>query len=631
MSGFVAIVSCDGSPADSGVLRRLTNFLAFRGPDAQQIWSGGPVGLGHTLLRATREAERERQPMSLDGNVWIVADARLDAREELLDALARETGKGTAVSPDVPDVELILRAYLVWGEDCIEHLLGDFSFVIWNAAKRRLFAARDHFGVRPLFYAKASGALLLSNTLNCLRLHPGISSRLDERFIRDFLLIGIPYDPAITAFVDIARLPPGHTLACIPGEAVSLRRYWTLPIEEPLRYRHASEYVDQFRTLLRAAVFDRLRTDRVSISVSGGLDSPAVAAAACALLGPDSLPNAVRGVTIVFDRTIPDRERHFSGVVARYLGFPVRYIVGEDYPLFAGCDDGSLCYPEPADLALELSSYHRFRLAAEHGRVLLTGEGGDPALSPSLCFYRGLRFPSLLWGVARYVMSQGKTPRLGFRLMFNRWRGRTAAPRPYPAWVQPDFEKRAGLRERWRELNREPAELHPDRPAAYASLNSPFWSFNFNYYEPTVAVGELETRHPLFDVRLMRFFLRLPPLPWCADKELLRAALQGALPEEIVRRPKATLPGNPVDIMLKQPEARWIDYFKTGPELSEYIVRDLIPEVTVPGAGSDRGVDLRPLSLHYWLQHRGRLGYNEFALKESPLGREAIGPTEKNL
>src|SRR6185437_11368703 len=114
---------------------------------------------------------------------------------------------------------------------CVEHLLGDFAFVIWDAPHNRLFAARDHFGVKPLYYAEVAGALVLSNTLNCLRLHPAVSGRLDDRFIRDFLLIGVPYDPAVTAFADIAQLPAARTLTSnlTPGNRcndVQLRRYW---------------------------------------------------------------------------------------------------------------------------------------------------------------------------------------------------------------------------------------------------------------------------------------------------------------------------------------------------------------------------------------------------------------------
>ncbi len=177
MSGIVGMVTLDGSPIDRELLERMTASLAFRGPDAQVTWADGPVGFGHTLLRTTFESEHEQQPCSLDGQVWITADARIDDRANLIDKLAAH---GREASLDVPDVELILHAYHVWGEKCVEHLLGDFAFAIWDGRERRLFCARDHFGVKPFFYAVVGGCFVFSNTLNCVRLHPGVSGRFER-------------------------------------------------------------------------------------------------------------------------------------------------------------------------------------------------------------------------------------------------------------------------------------------------------------------------------------------------------------------------------------------------------------------------------------------------------------------
>src|SRR5579872_4894358 len=149
MSGIVGIVQLDESPVEHRTLQALTDSLAFRGPDAQQIWVDGPVGFGHTLLKTTAESETEHQPFSLDGATWIVADARLDARPDLIAKLESRNGLGAA-----PDVELLLRAYLAWGENCVDHFLGDLAFAIWDAPRKILFCARDHLGVKPFYYAQ---------------------------------------------------------------------------------------------------------------------------------------------------------------------------------------------------------------------------------------------------------------------------------------------------------------------------------------------------------------------------------------------------------------------------------------------------------------------------------------------
>src|SRR5580704_1489654 len=103
VSGFVGVLCLDGAPVDSRLLRGLTDFLAFRGPDAQEMWCHGSVGLGHTLLQTSCEAAPEKQPFQLDGRLWIVADARIDARAELIEKLKSKSNAAYELSPSSPD------------------------------------------------------------------------------------------------------------------------------------------------------------------------------------------------------------------------------------------------------------------------------------------------------------------------------------------------------------------------------------------------------------------------------------------------------------------------------------------------------------------------------------------------
>ena len=118
------------------------------------------------------------------------------------------------------------------------HLLGDFMFAIWDNSRRQLFCARDHLGIKPLFYAHRGNAVVVSNALDCVRLHPAISHELHEPAIADFLLFGVNQDNGTTSFRDIRRLPPAHRIRWSP-DGCRCQRYWTLPIEEPLQLRGA--------------------------------------------------------------------------------------------------------------------------------------------------------------------------------------------------------------------------------------------------------------------------------------------------------------------------------------------------------------------------------------------------------
>src|SRR6267142_1356875 len=120
MSGIVGIINANGAPIDRPLLDRMTRFMACRGPDDHGAWADGHVGLGHAMLLTSSAQPRTREPFSLDGRVWITADARVDDRETLARELDAKIGESAA---SVSDAEVILRAYSVWGDDCVDHLL----------------------------------------------------------------------------------------------------------------------------------------------------------------------------------------------------------------------------------------------------------------------------------------------------------------------------------------------------------------------------------------------------------------------------------------------------------------------------------------------------------------------------
>ena len=164
MSGIVGIINTDGATLQPAMLERLVETIIYRGPDGRHTWLKENCGLGHTLLRTTNDQPRERQPSSLDGEVWISADARVDARRELLKNL-REHGRVPSI--DATDAELLLHAYHAWGRECLKYLIGDFAFIIWDARTREPLLR-----TRPFRHQ----ALLLRANPRCS--HPQQHSRL---------------------------------------------------------------------------------------------------------------------------------------------------------------------------------------------------------------------------------------------------------------------------------------------------------------------------------------------------------------------------------------------------------------------------------------------------------------------
>jgi asparagine synthase (glutamine-hydrolysing) len=623
MSGIVGIINTDGQPVDLRLLERMTGYLAFRGPDAQETWSQGPVGLGHTLLRTVDDTRPDCQPLTLDGQVWIVADARVDGRGELRRKLRSH---GCSDLEEATDAELILHSYLVWGEACVRHLIGDFAFAIWDELRRRLFGARDHFGVKPFFYARVGNCLVFSNTLNCLRMHPDVSDKLNDLAIADFLLFDFNQDLATTTYADINRVPPAHCLTWQDG-VLKKRRYWTLPLEGPLSYARQQDYVDHFTELLAQAVGDRLRTSRIGVFMSGGLDSSTVASHAKAILAAQFSQFDLRAYTIVYNWLIPDEERRFAGLVATHLNIPINFLVADDYKPFKQVESGKICWPEPS---FEVSIGQRIdllKMAQKNCRVILTGEGGDPNFYPSVAYFydmlKNLHFIRLGTEVGRCVLRYGCLPQIGFRAGVKKLLGKLAAPE-YPHWLNKSFASRLDLPARWKELLRKPAPDHPLRPMACKVLLNPAWQFDFETVHDPGATGvPVESRHPLFDVRLITYTFALPPLPWCVDKVMLREAGRGLLPEAVRRRPKAPLAGNPVLLQLRQSQADYFGSLFSSQELKEYVNISQLHSLTEKGSYAKFWSSLRPVSLCYWLKYRRAGNFEKFKNKKllKPMAR----------
>jgi asparagine synthase (glutamine-hydrolysing) len=629
------MVNLDGAPIDRQLLGEMTSFLTFRGPDAHRTWSDGPVGFGHTLLRTTWESEREEQPCSLDGEVWITADARIDDRANLVKKLM---GHGREASLGRPDVELLLHAYHVWGEKCVEHLLGDFAFAIWDGREQRLFCARDHFGIKPFHYALVCGCLVFSNTLSCVRLHPDVSDKLNDLAIADFLLFHVKPDVAATAFADIMRLPPAHTVSCTAA-GVRLERYWMLPVDGNIRYRQQEEYAEHLRDLLRQAVGDRLRARRVGVLMSGGMDSSAVAAVARRLVPAGPEPLELTAFTTVFDSLVPDEERYFAGLAAKALDIPIDFQIADRYRLFDGWDRSELQTPEPYNWPCLLAHHDLLRRVATHGRVVLTGYGADPAMHGSSSYALALLKGGAWGALARDVwqsLARCRLPKVGLRARLRRWVGIGLSKPSMPAWINPDLAARFDLAARCEEANGQPMSKHPRRPEGWFNVTSSLWPFLCEDDDPGVTRVPVEHRHPFFDLRVVTWLLAIPAIPWCDNKEVLRSAMAGLLPLPLRRRPKAACvaqgilsaplgfltprrrgqkaaPGQePIQEIVRLEESAWVDGFEPVPELARYVVRERVPRVFGECDNAEIWTNLRPLCLNHWLHdlHRLKKGGN---------------------
>lgn len=612
MSGITGIFHRNGAPVERALLQSLADFLYYRGPDSSAMWMDESIGLAHALLRTTNESLSEKQPAGLEGRYWIVADARLDSRDELIAELQRSRRK---VGPNSPDSELIVHAYAAWGTPCVDHLRGDFSFSLWDAGYKQLFCARDHFGIKPFYYAQLGELFLFSNTLNCLRLHPAVSSELNEAAIGDFLLFGLNCDNTTTSFCDIQRLPPAHTLT-VSQRGLQIRRFWTPPTDGHIRYAKPEEYIENFLSILEAAVADRLRSDRVGILLSGGLDSSSVAAVAKQVAAKSAQVTDIRGYTSVDESQSPDPEGQFAREVGEFLRIPAKLLPVESIELFEGWDDPQLSLPEPVDNPLFASFFDAKRIISADCRVVLSGEGSDNLMDFQMWPYTGdLRrrgeWRRLMTDTANYLWIR-PFPWRGIRARFLRVIGKEPGVPVFPNWLAADFRKRANLRERWKEWGEHPKLVfeHPILPRAHASLSLPQWTHMFEHENAGVAQQPLEVRYPFLDLRIVNFLLALPPFPWFFHKMILREAMAGRLPESVRMRPKTPLQEDPVALQFRRRGAESINQMPWSHDSDRYIERSAIVVPHDKMNAEPIRNKFRPYCLNIWLQSAGRVRYN---------------------
>ncbi len=563
MAGIAAILNTSNAPIDESILRRMMTDCDGVRPlhGVAQVKVAGSVGFGVVSLPHQEDCDLFA---CLEGRLWAVMSGRLDDRAALCAALGRDE----RLDPRTPDAALVLHAYDKWGDACVEHLLGDFAFCVWDVRAKHLLCGRDHFGVKPLYYARVGGALILSSVLAWIRRHPAVSSNVRDEAVGDFLLFGVHQELSRTTFSDISRVPPAHRITYdFATDSIRATRYWSLDTRDLVRYANPGDYVDRFTELLRVAVTDRLRGAPVSVLMSGGLDSSSIATVAADVLGPEAR-DRVRAFTFVYETWGSDDERRFASLIATSLGIEASRMLVDRYQPFDRWD-GDALPAEPTLEGLSVVMNDMFDLMSAHGHVALTGEGGDPMLFPSsvLGQIRSVPILTLAADVFRACRSR-QFPPFGIRSGMKR---RAAAPESIPGWLASDLLSVFDAGARCREIDARRSIANGARQRAVSDVFDPWWTSTFESLDPGATLRSVELRYPFFDVRLASFILRLPSFPWCLNKHVLRTAMKGRLPEAVRTRPKTPLGASPVAPGAQWSTSRALDLFASTPAIERFV------------------------------------------------------------
>ncbi len=406
MCGICGIVTpSHAPPIDRARLERMRDTLVHRGPDGAGTHIAEQVGLGHRRLSIVDVAHGQQPMHSADSRYTLVYNGEV-FNHPTLSADLKANG---VVYRTTSDTETVLHLYERHGAACVEHLRGMFAIAVWDSTEKSLFLARDRFGIKPLYYVHGSdGTLWFASEIKALIEAGAVRPALNEAAFPDWLANHAPSGND-TLFAGVHRLPPGHTLTWRDG-AINIRRYWDLPTGQGAHAtRPHNELVQEYLERFTESVKLRLMADvPLGMFLSGGIDSSAITAVMSTMVS-----DPIKTFSVAFAEREANEFTYARQVAERYRTDHHEVILGRDeffalIPRLVWHEDEPMAHP--SSVALHAVS----RLAAEHVKVVLTGEGSDETLAgynryrmTALFREFGQQWETFVPGVLRRAVAKG--------------------------------------------------------------------------------------------------------------------------------------------------------------------------------------------------------------------------------
>ncbi len=557
----------EGREASQAELRAMTDAIFHRGPDDEGYLTQPPMGFGFRRLSIV-DLRGGHQPMSNeDGTVWLIFNGEIYNHADLRPDLERRGHRYATRS----DSETLIHLYEEYGDDCVRHLRGMFAFAIWDARKRRLFCVRDRLGIKPFYYAVHDGRLAFASEMKAIFELPGFAPHMNRAALPEFFALGYISSDA-TLYEGVRKLLPGHTLSVDLNSSNPqpvVKRYWDLDITPDNELTSEAEYVARFSELFTESVRLRLMSDvPLGVFLSGGLDSSSIAAVTQSLMRDQQLKTFSVGYA-------EDRysELQYARLVAQHIGAEYNEIIlgPEDFfgslPRLIWHEDEPIVWPSSVSL------HFVSRLARQKVTVVLSGEGGDEIFAGYLKYratlynlrygpaYRRL-VPGMVREAVRSLLESGPLPESARRklrhtflyypeafqkIYFDNWY--SVFPQDTQAKLfTPDLSDEL----RGADAYAGSMAYFPKNGGAdsllsrllYLDIKTYLVELLMKQDQMSMATS-IESRVPFLDHKVVEFAARIPAkhkVRFLAAKYLLRRAMAGKLPSQILNRTKMGFP-----------------------------------------------------------------------------------------
>lgn len=582
------------------ILEQLTDTMTNRGPDASGTWITQHCALGHRRL-SVMDPANGAQPMVRkygDNTFSIVYNGELYNAPELKKELEQRGHKFYTTC----DTEVLLVSYIEWGRACVDRLNGIFAFGVWNSLEQSLYLVRDRLGVKPLFYSYSNGRLLFGSEPKAILSHPDFSAQISGEGLAEIFAVGPARTPGHGVYCNMFELKPGHCMT-VDRSGMQIRAYWKL--ESKPHEDDVDTTAERIHELLKDTVERQLASDvPICTLLSGGLDSSALTTFAANYYREHNM-----GTIHTYSIDYVDNDKHFKANafqpnsdapwiqrMTEFLGTEHHYIEFDTPELVEALKTAVFARDLPGMADVDGSLYLFCREIKKDATVAISGEAADEVFGGYPWFHRSeaLNANTFPWSLATRERVSLLSPEL-------------------VNWVKPEQYVQERYRQALSEVPRlagEDQQQNRMREMSYLNITRFMPTLLDRKDRMSMAVG-LEVRVPFCDHRLVEYVWNIPwEIKTSGDREkgILRRALRGVLPDDVLTRKKSPYPkthnpsylaavqrwvldilddpGSPILQFIDAPKIRalaegdasqfdlpWFGQLMTGPQLFAYLAQ----------------------------------------------------------